>query len=114
MTGTDELPEDGGLDYVETEESFSQYMASMCMHADNKIKRILSAGPLEVYSVQGWTSHLILVNPHPRCDHDDLEAALYQRIGPDWAPFAVFFNAEEEWETTHFEPVCESRPLQEC
>lgn len=114
MTGTDERPEPDGIDYVETEETFSRYMASMCMHADNRVVRILSAGPLEVYRVRGWTAHLMVVNPHPRCDHSDLESALYERIGPAWQPFAVFYNAEEEWEVIHLEPAAEARPLQEC
>jgi hypothetical protein len=56
----------------------------------------------------------MLVNPHPRCNHDDLEDLLVDRIGPAWTPFAAVINPEEEWEVIHFEPVSESRPLQEC
>lgn len=104
--------EDDDGHVIETDQPLNDYIKGLRIHDDIRIYRIKTVGPLDVLQVRGYSGHIVVVNTHPFCDHDEEEAAVATELTRQgWRPFSTAFNPESEWAVYHFEPVREARPL---
>lgn len=98
----------------ETDLSLVDYTRSLLLPDDPHVgfNPVDDLGEIEVWTVRGYAGpHRLVVDLDPTGDHDHLREQVIKRMGPQWRPFAVAYNPEDDWTVTHWEPVETARPL---
>lgn len=104
---------DEGARVIETDALLNDYVQDLRAHDETRIMQVAEPrGPVEVYQVTGYSSHVLIVNKCPFGEHDAEEAEARLRLeAQGWRCFAVALNPEHEWSVEHWEPLIEARPL---